>query len=112
MLIWQGWGIMVVGIVIGCSLMVYALLEAITGSTVYWRSHDWPVGVTLLVAGVLCWATGPFLSQRNAKILLDPQTGKQVVVGESHTFFFMPVHWWGPILGVLGMWAIVNEWLK
>ena len=35
---------------------------------------------------------------RNAHVLVDPKNGRDVVLRESHTLFFIPMIWWGPIL--------------
>jgi hypothetical protein len=111
-IIWTGKGFLVAVFVFGSSLIANLITNAMTGSASYWEAHKWPFADSLFVSGALCWSVGRQLHSKPARVLLDPNTGKQVVLRNSHTFFFIPVMWWGPILGLGGLIILAVEALK
>ena len=42
--------------------------------------------------------------------LLNPETNEVVLLQRrySHTFFFIPMQWWGPVAAVLGLIDLVS----
>ena len=111
-IIWSGKGFLVAVFVFGFSLIANLVSNSVTGSGAYWDAHKWPFAVSLFVSAVTCWFVGRFLRVQKARILVDPKTGKEVVLRQSHTLFFIPVMWWGPILAVFGLISIGVEFLK
>jgi hypothetical protein len=111
-LIWSGFGFLVFVFTFGCSLAANLLANAIIGDKAYWETHRWPLALALFVSAALCWFVGRFFHNRKAQVLLDPKTGKEVVLRRSHTFFFVPMMWWGPLLVVFGFIALALEFLK
>lgn len=97
MIIWSGFGILVFVFAIGCSLAVNLLVSPLFGDE-YYRTHGWPLALALAVAGALSWRVGKALNRRRAKVFIDKDTGAEVVVGPSHTLFFIKMQHWGPIL--------------
>ena len=70
----------------------------------YCDKHHWPFGNSLIVAGVVCWSFGRFLLKRPRQVLITQPTGKQIVVsGRNDHFFFVPIHFWAPILAGIGL---------
>jgi len=108
MLIWKGMGFLVFVFVLCCSLVTNLVTDFFMGEA-YWNEHQWPFGASLLVAALLSWAAGHFLVQRRARVLIDKNTGEEVVLTPDHSFFFIKMHWWGPILLVVGMIVIVKD---
>jgi hypothetical protein len=112
MIIWTGWGFLVALIVFACALVTNLIADSRTGGDAYWNAHKWPMGVALLVAAILCWFIGLAFHDRKPRVLIDAETGKEVVFRKSHSLFFIPVRWWGPILGILALICFVLEILK
>ena len=112
MVIWSGKGFLVAVFTFGFSLVANLITNYVTGSRAYWDAHKWPLGVSLLVSAVACWYVGRIFGNQKAQVLIDPKTGKEVVLRESHTLFFVPMMWWGPILAVLGVVALGVEFLS
>jgi len=112
MLIWSGFGFLVFVAVVFWIMMDYYLVVTVTGSDAYFDAHTWHYGVALIIAAVCCWFVGQYFHKRPAKVLLDPQTGKEVVLRHSHTFFFVPIRWWGPVLGIIAIVCFVKEFLR
>ena len=103
MIIWSGKGYLVAVFVFGCSLIANLITNHFTGSGLYWELHRWPFGASLLASATLAEIVGNALRRKHERILIDPETGQEVRINEGdHSLFFVPVHWWGPILAVLG----------
>jgi hypothetical protein len=111
-LISTGKGFLVFVIVIGFSLIANLLANFVTGSGAYWDAHKWPFAASLFVSAFVCWFVGRYLQYHKARVLLDPETGKAVVLKQSHTFFFIPIVWWCPILAAFSLLAMGMEFLR
>ena len=109
MIIWSGLGFLVAVIVFGCALAANLIANAMTGSGAYWDENRWTLGVALLVAAIACWFLGRYLRGREARTLVDKQTGEEVILKPSHALFFIPMEYWGPILGVVGLFLLVRD---
>ncbi len=108
-LVWRGWGIVVVGIAILWLCVAIVLGEAIHADK---AGNAAIFGLCLVPAGVMTWFVGRRMNRDATRILLDPATGEQVVVRRDHSLFFVPVEWWGPILVVLGIGLFLIEALS
>jgi len=50
---------------------------------------------------------------RTARTVIDKATGKEMVLDRSrHRLFFIPMHYWGLILGVIGVVLCIMEFIK
>lgn len=103
MIIWSGLGFLVAVITFGCCLASEFLVEQMFRDDRYYQAHGWPKLVAFLVAAAVVGVLGRFLRRRQGRVLIDPETGSEVIVGREHTFFFIPVEYWAPILLVLGL---------
>jgi hypothetical protein len=101
---------LVVVIAFVCSLIANLIANAAAGEG-YFDKHKWPLGIALLVSAVICWYLGDYLRNRPGRVVIDKQTGKELVLRKSHALFFIPMHWWGPILGVCALAAFVTEFI-
>ena len=110
-IIWSGKGFLVAVFTYGCSLVANLITNFVTGSGAYWVAHKWPFAVSLFVSAVPCWVVGRAIQNRNARVLVDPKTGEEVVLREPHTLFFVPMKWWAPILAVSGVITLSIEFL-
>jgi hypothetical protein len=111
-IIWSGKGFLVAVFTFGFSLIANLLANAVTGSGAYWEAHKWPLAVALFVSALACWFVGRVFQNRKARLLIDPKTGEEVVLRKSHTFFFIPMMWWGPILAVFGLIALGMDFMR
>jgi hypothetical protein len=97
-IIWTGKGYLVFVIVFACSLIANLISNAEVSSG-YYDHHKWPFAVSLLVSAAICWSLGDYLRKRSDRVVIDKQTGREFVLNQSrHTLFWIPMHWWGPIL--------------
>ncbi len=111
-LIWEGWGFLVAVFAFGISLIANLIADYTTGSRTYWATHKWPLATSLFISATVCWFVGNYLRNLKARVLLDPKTGREVILRQSHTFFFIPVMWWGPILAAFGLIALAKEFFR
>ncbi|HTY88152.1 MAG TPA: hypothetical protein VMB80_11855 [Candidatus Acidoferrum sp.] len=111
-IIWTGKGYLVFVIVFGCSLIANLIVNAKAGPD-YYDQHKWPFAVSLLVSAAICWPLGDYLRKRSDQVVIDKQTGKEFVINQSrHTLFFIPMHWWAPILMVGAVILFVVEFSR
>lgn len=102
MIIWQGWGIVVVAIAFVAALAAGAIAEATGGDTTTL------IGLFLIPAGAITWFLGKRMNRNAERTLVDPSTGEPVVIRNHHTLFFVRVEWWGPIMAVLGIFLFIT----
>ncbi|MEZ5856191.1 MAG: hypothetical protein R3D67_16110 [Hyphomicrobiaceae bacterium] len=109
MIIWRGWGLIVLVITFGCSLIAQLLTDQLLGSA-YWNAHAWPFGVAMIVAGGVVWLFSQVLGRGPPRTLVDEQTGERVVVLPRHDLFFVPIKWWAVLLPGIGIGVILFGW--
>lgn len=111
-IIWRGLGYLVAVIVFVCSLVGNLISNVVLGDG-YYDHHKWPLAVTLIISGLICWFLGNYLRKRSDRIMIDKQTGEEIAVNQSqHTLFFIPMHWYAPILGVAAAVAVVMDFCR
>jgi hypothetical protein len=111
-ILWSGKGFLVAVLTFGFSLIANLITNSVTGSKLYWDNHKWPFAISLFLSAEACWFVGRFFHNKKARLLIDPKTGKEVVLRESHTCFFIPIIWWTPILAVFGLIVLGMEIMR
>src|ERR1035437_2981734 len=102
-IIWRGLGFLVAVIVFGCSLAANFIFNATRGEG-YYDHHKWPFAVSLVFSAAICWFLGNYLRKRSVRMAIDKETGREIVVNQSrHALFFIPMHYWSPILLVIAL---------
>lgn len=56
-----------------------------------------------MIAGLLTWLVGSRLNRRQAKVMIEKETGREVTILPNHTLFFIKMHYWGPVLIALAL---------
>jgi hypothetical protein len=98
MIIWRGWGFLVAVFTFGASLAMELITESMTGDVDFYQKEAWPLALAFVAAGVVTWFVGKKLHARGARTVIDKTTGQELTIGGSHTFFFVPMHYWGVVL--------------
>lgn len=112
MIIWSGLGFLVAVIVFGCSLAFNFAFDTWWGQG-YYDSHKWPFAISLFLSSIICGVLGLILRKRTSQTVIDKATGEEIVINRSdHSLFFIPVHFWGPILAVISIIVFVVDLLK
>lgn len=112
MIIFTGLGFLVLVFTFGCSLSASLITNELTGSKEYWREHKWPLAIALLAAGLICWLLGKHLHKKPLRRMMDLDTGEEIILRPSHTFFYIPMVYWGPILALIGAGVLATEAVK
>jgi hypothetical protein len=108
-IIWRGWGIVVIGLALLAALAAGAVAEMV-------KADDYGTGLLLglflIPIGVLTWFVGKRMNRDTVRNLVDPKTGEAVTVRNDHSLFFLRVEWWGPILAVAGLVVVISGLLS
>jgi hypothetical protein len=100
-IVWNGLGYLVPVIVFVICLLTEFAIEAAFRDDQFYQKHAWPLSLALCVSGVLVWVTFALVVKNRERRLTDPDTGQEIVLSSDHSFFFVPVKWWSPILFAL-----------
>jgi hypothetical protein len=103
MIIWSGLGILVAVIAFACLIVSELLVENAFHDNDYYQTHGWPKLAAMLLAAGLVWLLGSYLNKKQARRLVDPSTGEDVVLKPNHSLFFIRMEYWAAILVVLGI---------
>lgn len=102
MLVWQGWGILVVGIPLVLIVITSAIWTALFGGTSANDNATLILGIALLVSAPIIYLLGKRLDARPGRTMIDKETGKEVVLRGAHTLFFVRLRYWAWISVILG----------
>ena len=112
MIIWSGRGFLVAVIVFGFSLALNLAFNAWWGDR-YYDNHKWPFAISLFLSAIVCWFLGSALRKRTSQVVIDKETGKEFLLDRSnHSLFFIPMHFWGPILAIAGAIVLIIDLAK
>lgn len=102
MVIWSGFGFLVAVITFAFALLFNFLLDSQFGEG-YYSSHPWAVGTALIFGGIVSSGVGFVLKGRSDRYVRDEETGERLIVNNSsHSFFFVPMHWAGIVIAIIG----------
>jgi hypothetical protein len=102
-ILWNGLGFLVPVITFGCLLLTEFAIEAAFHDDHYYQAHGWPKLVGFVSAALIVWPLARYLRPKPARALVGPLAQDQVVSQRSHSLFFIPMEYWGPILLLLGI---------
>jgi hypothetical protein len=102
-LVWRGWGLLC--ILIPGGLIVAA--EAVAGERLFQQYTNLFWAVVLLISAGILWLVGQRLNRTPGRVLVDPQTGEQVVLRKTHSFFFVRMEYWAIAFAVCGAVVLV-----
>ena len=104
-LIWRGWGILVIPIVAVGFAVAMAITIALQSSGLpeHWQDAI-GVAVGSVGAGLSIWYIAKAISGKVVRRLVDPNTGKDVLFRRSAgSLFFIPTRYWAFIVIVPGL---------
>ena len=93
MIVWRGWGILVLVISFACALSGELIAKSFGGDD-YWDTHRYPLSAALLVASGLIWVADFYLYRNPGRMLRDEQTGERVLFKRTHDLFYIRMKWW------------------
>jgi hypothetical protein len=112
MIVWSGYGILVPIITFLSLLLTQLAFDKVFG-LFYYSTHRWSIGVAMIPAAVLCWLLGTYFRKLGAKTVIEKETGREIQLpGASHSFFFIPMHYCGVVLLLIGIALCIGEFFK
>ncbi len=112
MVIWSGWGILVVviAVVVGGSVTAAATMLLTAAGLGSLAGLGFAAG--LLAAAAANWWAGRRLNGGPGRVLLDQAAGRTVVLRRTHSLFFIPMQWWSVPLAAAGLIALLASVLN
>lgn len=102
MIIWNGLGFLIVIFLMGFGFLFYEL------DPKAWETSDKPFGYGLILTGIVSGILGYFLRRRPERTFVDKATGEEVTFRPSHSLFFIPMVYWGPIFIIWGLFLLIR----
>ena len=103
MMIYTGAGFIVAVIAFLMLLLSELSVEYYFDDDSYYQTHGWPKLLAFFLAGCLVTLVGRYLDNADAKLYIEKETGKEVIMKKGHSLFFIEVKYWGYILFGLGV---------
>jgi hypothetical protein len=98
MIIWKGYGFLVLVIAVAIGAIVSLVFGSI-GST-----EDTGAAVGAIISGVVIWFLGNKLNADDKnKVMIDKQTGQEVIIKPNHSLFFIKMQYWAFIIAGIGI---------
>lgn len=107
--IWSRWGILVLVYAFAALLVGTLIGTAISGG---YLVSQLVFGVCELIVAAAIWFTGVRLNRDTDQELVDPKTGRRVVLRRRHTLFWIPMQYWAPVVALLGVVAVVAGFVR
>lgn len=102
MIIWSGLGFLPVIFFIAIGFFVY------DHNPRGWSATDKPLACTLLITGILTFVIGYLLRRRPERTLVDKATGQEVHFRASHSLFFIPMVYCGPLFMACAVYLFIT----
>jgi hypothetical protein len=103
MIIWKGAGFIVAVVTFLILVLTELSVEALFKDETYYQKNGWPKLLALFLAGYIVLLIGKYLNKKEGKVLIEKETGKEVILKAEHSLFFINVEYWGYILFILGV---------
>jgi len=97
MVVWKGWGLLIVGFIFMFVLPIELLVEHYFGLGQY-KALSWPIPLAMLLGAIPTTLVGMKLNNKPARVLVDSDTGEKVEIKPEHSLFWIPMQYWGVIL--------------
>lgn len=111
-IVWRGAGI-AVPIIGFASLVATQLSVNAAGGERYWNEHAWPLHVSIALTAGILWFWGRRLNGRPPTVHATAAHGIRLKhYAAKHSFFYLPMQWWGLATGVLLAAGIVHDIVK
>lgn len=95
MIVWSGRGFLIAIVFIAS---MFASLSIIPKGYA-----DYNFIVSFFITGLFSWYFGLKWNKDNEQIVIDEKTNKKLRLKNNHTFFWVPMQYWGVISSVLGI---------
>ena len=102
-LIWTGWGILVIPIVLATSVVVGGALQAALTAAGRPDLAFLAFSVGGFAAAAAVWLIGKRMNSTPPRELLDPRTNERVLLFRRHKLFWIPMQYWAIPVGLAAL---------
>lgn len=103
MIIWNGLGFLVVIIFIAAVLFTEFAVEILTGNDQFYQENAWVMLIGMLIAAASTYCLHRLLLLKKGRVVVDKETGQEIVLRSRHSLFFIDVKWWPVLFVALGI---------
>lgn len=103
MILWSGKGYLVIVMALAAILAVNLATDYVLFQPGYYKATGWPKLMGLCLAALPTWWLGVHLNRAKGKVLIDPETGREVILPNNHSLFFLPMQYWAFVLVAFGI---------
>ncbi|WP_438482531.1 hypothetical protein [Oleiharenicola lentus] len=103
MIIWQGFGFIVPVVGIASTVVTQVLVNAVAQDRFYYQTHLWPQLAGIWFTALLIYGLARRLDSRPGNVVVEKDTGQEIVVKPRHSFFFIPMKYWAAVIAVYGV---------
>ena len=103
MIVWSGFGFLISMIGFGCLIITEMSTRAFFNDPTYYQTHGWPKLVGFWIAAVLVYLLARTLDRQPGRVVIDKETGKEIILKKRHSLFFTPARYWPYIFAGLGL---------
>ncbi len=103
MIIWQGFGFLAALI----PFVLLVLLSLLDKSNTFTYGNE----LVLVVSAIAVWLVGKKLNGAKGKVLIDPEIKQEVLLKNKHTLFWIPMEWYGLLLGALAVFVFSKHFV-
>lgn len=109
MLIWRGYGILVPVVTFLTLIMTEFSVENITNNENYYQENSWVILLALTVSAIICFLISIYFdSKKFEKVYIEKETGKEVIIRNKNTFFFIEIKYWSILLPLFGVIYVIS----
>ena len=110
MIIYRGYGIAIVGLIIGSAFVANLLVNVFVGRN-YWDTHGWPLAAALAFDSLVLLTIDRIMSDRQARVPISELPAKTSGPPRRHELFRIGFRWWALILAGLAILILLFHWV-
>ena len=111
MIVWSGFGFLVLVLGVASLLLTELACKRILGDyePYLYERHGWLFLVGMSIAAILTYGLHRLLLLQKGRVVIDRETGQELILRPGHSFFFIPVKWWPILFLLIGVGVTLGE---
>lgn len=107
MIIWKGYGILVIVIAAVACAIIGNIFKGMGGS------QDVGMAIGAMLSGILIWFVGKkFNAPEKTQVYIDKKSGQEVLVKPDHSLFFIKMQYWAFVVVAIGGYMLLDMFTK
>ena len=103
MIVWSGRGFLSVAVLIANFILFISILPE--------EQSDYGLIMSFFITGVFSWFMGKKWNEKEGRIMIDKESGQEILIKPNHSLFWIKMQYWGPIFGLLGIIILVQQFM-